>query len=492
MKKLYMLVTCVILVTFCFTFFACNKNESDGNDNSGVVDRATVVNTNLDLSTPVTLTIAGSKTDWLAMENVIIGFEKKYPNCTVEYEYVQDYSASILTRLDNLDEPVNIFMSSIINKSATTETSSRVEFIDGGYVLDLNAQSGLDLSDTFPGFIDNFASYDGALYCIPLGGEIRGLYVNKTLLASVGIDEVPGNREEFLAACAAIMASDQNYLAAAFGDAGAFGQALMYPYICSLIVNSENSASNWNAVNTCAADVEELFREPMQFLYDFVKDGYYNYKPTENAGYKFGDNTASEINSRLFFNVLDPDKDGTYVKEDDVGRFAFVVATASAKESFDETARDYNSAIDYEFTLAPVGTDGGYAYLSPASGLAINKKAPNTDWAVEFLNYLYCASVNTSFAADYGIVPNVTTAFSYVAEMYDVPEDHVLHVGEVTFDYSFYKLFTTGGNGSILVDLVKINNPSYMNNGAFYDFEHYWDVLEEDFETQRVALVAGD
>ena len=49
----------------------------------------------------------------------------------------------------------------------------------------------------------------------------------------------------------------------------------------------------------------------------------------------------------------------------------------SLKGVMAKVKEDYHSNIDYEFILSPVGDEGGFAYLSPAAGLAVNKNSTN-------------------------------------------------------------------------------------------------------------------
>jgi len=63
------------------------------------------------------------------------------------------------------------------------------------------------------------------------------------------------------------------------------------------------------------------------------------------------------------------------------------------KNCLDKTKEDYHSEIDYEFILSPVGDQGGYAYLSPSAGIAINKNSFNKEAALDFLNYFFSEKV---------------------------------------------------------------------------------------------------
>lgn len=416
----------------------------------------------------VTLTLTGMTASFKSMESVISSFRSVYPNCTINYEYVQDYSKSIATRLGNNDN-VDIFITNNITADSALKP----------YALDLLAgDNSPDLSDTYDGLIHNFEVTENGgthLYAVPLGGEVRGLFVNRTLLSSLGLTE-PTNYTELMSCCASLKKA--GYIPFQ-GNPGTFGQQLMYPYICALIADSDDYSAVYNRVASCEAGVSELFREPMTRLYEMVSDGYYNYKTVESDLGLFTDG-QDETTAMNFLNIL-KNADGAWTKKDDVGQTAFMPGTMSIKALIDKEKDDYHSLIDYDFILSPVTDNGGFAYLSPSSGIAINKNSANSAWAVEFLNYLFSAQVNRSFAAEENIIPNTADALGYIKTKFAVGDDHICQLGEVTFDYVFYNIIKKA-----LIEVSKANNPKYMQaDGTMYDLEYYMNNLESAFSAQR-------
>ena len=446
----------IISVLSVFTLAACGMQGNGYRKNSG-----------FDSSAEVRLKLTGNSESFRAMEEVIGSFCDIYPNCTIEYEYVQDYEDTMTTRLANNDD-VDLFITNNITASSP--------FLP--YALELGSQSGkLSLEDTYDGLIRNFTmtgSMNG-LYAIPLGGEVRGMYVNRTLLDSQGLS-VPQNYSELMECCRRL--KEAGYIPFQ-GNPGRFGQLLMYPYICSLIADSDDYQSLYNKVNSCEAGVSEIFREPMSRLYDIVKNGYYNYKYVETEYNMFTD-ASNEVSARSFLNIV-TDSSGNGVKKDDTGMVAFMPDTMSFKTYLDKVKDDYHSGIDYEFILSPVGDDGGYAYLSPAGGIAVNKNSANTDWALEFLNYLFTGTVNEKFAREQNIIPNTKDAMNIINSSFNVSSDHVCQLGEVTFDYVFYDVIKEE-----LMNISKGNNPKYMQeDGSMYGIDHYMEELEASFAKIR-------
>ncbi len=420
----------------------------------------------------ITLTVAGPWEESIAIEAVSLAFTKANPNCHVVYEYVQNYYDSMKTRLSGENSGVDLFITLNLQENSALLP----------YALELFSQKDkLDLSGTFAGLIENFTYMDvnksdaAQIYAIPLGAEIRSLYVNKTLLNSLDIT-VPQNRAEFLAACEKLKAAGYIPLQ---GNPGNFSQWFMYPFICNMIANAPDYAAVYQKISSRQPGISEFFLEPMRFIYDLVAAGYYDYKTSEK---KYGcfEDSAAEITARGFLNIVG--KEGSYAKADDVGFAAFIPGLMSMGNTIAKLKTDYHSGIDYSFILAPTGEDGGYAYMSPSEGIAVNKNSENIDLALSYMNFLFDPNNNKLFAENQNITPNTADAFQLVRDKFDISDDHISQLGSVTFDYPFYTIITTA-----LRDISKANNPKYMqDNGdgtyTMYPFEHFMENLEADFQ----------
>jgi len=418
------------------------------------------------------LTVAGPWEESTAVEALSAAFTRENPGCQVVYEYVQNYYESMKTRLAAADSGVDLFI--------TTNLQADSDLYP--YALELFSQSDkLDLSGTFDGLIENFTYMGGApgaaaqIYAIPLGAELRGLYVNKTLLASVGAS-VPQNRAELLAACASLKAA--GYIPFQ-GNPGNFSQRLLYPAVCNMVANAPDYAAVYERINSREPGVSEFFREPMQFMYDLTAEGYYDYKTSETKYGCFADG-STDASARGFLNITG--EEGSYRKADDLGFAAFMPGTMSMDSAISKLKDDYHSGIDYAFILAPTGEDGGYAYMSPADGIAVNKSSAHLDLALAYVNFLFKPENNKQFAKNHGITPNTADAFELIREQFSIPDDHISQLGSVTFDYPFYSVVT-----SSLTEVSKANNPKYMqDNGdgthTMYPFEHFMENLEAGFQ----------
>ena len=452
MKKKYFVIL-LILILAMTAFAGCGSDEPAASEES------------------VVLTVAGSWPDCRALDTVAAEFTTEYPNCTINYEYLQDYYPSLSQRMEG-ENPVDLFF--------TTNIQADSDMLP--YALDLNSCEELDLSRTFEGLIENFAFREEngdatKLYAVPLGAQMRGLYVNTTLLASLDL-EVPTDQASLLAACQVLQ--DNGYIPF-HGNPGDFSQTLIYPWICNLIANADDPEAAYDRVNAREPGVSEMFREPYAFLYSLVEKYFYEYKRAETELGLFTE-TSEEDYARYFLNI--ESKDDSWVKTDDLGQVAFMPSPISLQSVIDKTKEDYHSEIEYVFMPAPIGVDGGYAYLSPSHGIAINNASAQSEWAVKFLDFLFQPENNTIFCEAFNVIPNTEEAFSYIASLYDLPDNHICELGQVTFDYGFYDLVTPS-----LLDISKANNPKYMQddgNGelSIYPLDHFMEELENSFQEQ--------
>lgn len=267
------------------------------------------MNTSLDTTEEVKIVIVGSWKERRGIDLVAQKFHEVYPNCTVKYERLQDYNNTLPKRLLSENDRADLFITSNIQEGS--------QMMD--YTLDLLQYSEvLDLSDTFTGLVDNFKYIDSSdkthLYSIPMCAEMRGLYVNITLLSSLGIS-VPQNRSEFLDACEKLKAAGYIPLQ---DNPGTFGQRLLFPYIAHL-VSVENTASDSEKLfATCSEEAIEVLEDPIDFLYQLISNGYYNYKVVETEYQRFLD-ISNDGMARSFLNIVGSDDE--YQKKMILGKY---------------------------------------------------------------------------------------------------------------------------------------------------------------------------
>ena len=465
--KLSRVAAVIICAALCISSAAllsgCEKAQTDGYQKNTALSDEDVV-----------LRMAISGETWPEMDSVITQFEEIYPNCTVVCEYIEDYGANLNLRLRQSEQKIDIFR--------TVNIQPSTEYKDCALnLISDEAKEILDLSGTNEGLVANFRFTDAenTQYAVPYGGEMRGMYVNTTLLSKYNL-EIPTNRAELLHCCEVLYA--EGYIPFQSSN-GTFAQQLLYPYICNSVVNGGNYEEMYNNIESIEPGISEYFRDPYAFLYEIVEKGYYDYKRVEEElGYAFD---GSDGKARDFLNIIKV-SDDVYEKQDDVGKIAFLVDTQAFGLNLAKMKSDYHSEIEYQFILSPVGEDGGCAYLSPADGLAINKESDNINWSLEFLNYFFTPEVCTNFAKGTGKIPNTADALLE----YDVPADRISDVGQMTFSYPFYRTLTTPmlAGYDDMVGISKMNAEKYMklnSDGSYspmYTLDDYLARLETEFQ----------
>ncbi|MDD3335920.1 MAG: extracellular solute-binding protein [Eubacteriales bacterium] len=455
-RALALLTSSILLLSIPFLMIGCSQKQT-----------GFIKNKALDTKENIVLVVAGSSASMPGIDLIAQGFHEVYPNCAVEYEYLQDYSNTLPKRIASEEDRIDLFVTGNILKDSPNRE----------YAVDLlEHASEVPLTDTLPGLVNNYSFVDDNgtthLYAVPLGGEMRGLYVNKTLLSTLGL-KVPQTRSELLAACQALLSAGYIPLE---DNPSTFGHRLLFPYIANL------AGRSLDVVAACDENAAEVFREPLQFLYDLTSAGYYNYKVVETETGRFID-ISNEGMARSFLNITG--SDGNYTKKDDIGEVAFMPASDSIMNVIEKVKEDYHSTIEYEFIIAPVTEDGGYAYISPNSGLAVSQHSLHTDWAFEFMRFFFTAENNKIYANAAHITPNTTDASEIINQKYSIPTENIGNPDNVNIgSYNLYGLIVPS-----LVTTCKGNNPKYCQaDGSMYPFETYMDELKAAFAEQRATI----
>ncbi len=112
-------------------------------------------------------------------------FQELFPNITVTYEAVTDYSEAVTLRLTNGDWGDICFIPDSVDKS---ELST--------YFIPLGDYDAMD--ELY--YNMNAQTYDDVVYGIPNGGNTPGIIINKEVWAEAGITEYPTTPDEFIEA----------------------------------------------------------------------------------------------------------------------------------------------------------------------------------------------------------------------------------------------------------------------------------------------------
>lgn len=189
------------------------------------------------------------------MEQFNADFQAANPNITVDMSVVEagDLATVTQTRLTANDvDVIDIFGFSNAAQPYMSDVDPPAwqTLIEAGLLMDITDQPFVQNYDAAT--IADAGSYNGKVYSINLGRvSYSGMFVNKDLLATVGID-VPTTWTELVAACEAVKASGNECMTVGGGDGwpvfvGAYGLlGASYPDQAALTEGLWNGSIKWN------------------------------------------------------------------------------------------------------------------------------------------------------------------------------------------------------------------------------------------------------
>lgn len=392
----------------------------------------------LDTKQPVVLTIVGNLDNFEGLETVIADFEEEYPNCTVDYQKMDDYAKTLPQRLANESSSTNMFL------------SSRGDFINEAdcldYALDMAAtESGIDLSATNPS-MTNSQLVDGKLYTIPLAANPRGMIVNTTLLEENGVKD-PENWEEFLAACETLRQKGYVPIQA---QNSYIGLGIAYSYLANSIVHDENYESVFEELNSLTPGSGRHLEDAFTRVNTLVEKEYIVYSEADGWENNYDDAIMN------FF-------------EGDVAFFPGTAEAVSGMKKREERSESFTAKpFEYEFTCVPIGDDGKYCYWQTWSGISINKLADNENWSCAFIDFLFREENISQLASTKGMPSNTKKATddARFASLYEIDEAHM--ADPLKFQISYYSQL----NKTFQQIVLPLDDPQRVNaQGATELFE---------------------
>ncbi|NLW70843.1 MAG: carbohydrate ABC transporter substrate-binding protein [Eubacteriaceae bacterium] len=344
MKRIVYLMLALALLMGILPAAGCSKNEEDifGLDDSAKVE----------------LTVAGGLENFEALEEVIVAFEDKYPNCKITYEYINEYSKNIRLRMENPSERPSLFLS---QSSYFKGEDSMAE-----YAVDLSEdkESGVDLSGVKPIILSSQKTQE-ALYCIPLALNARGMVVNKTLLTRYSL-EVPENWVQFIYSCEKL--KSEGFIPIQGYNDNAL-MCLFYPAIAVSLVNDPEGASKIKSMDSFEKGSDKYISEYFEKALYLTQKGYIDYD--ENS-------LLTDSYESTILNFLQ-------------GDVAFTPCTAEMvsgiKKRESKSAAFTSSPFEYEFFASPVG-ESSMCYWEVWQCLSVTKDCENEAWARAFANFI--------------------------------------------------------------------------------------------------------
>lgn len=309
----------------------------------------------LDTDAAVELNASGFFGNFEALDQVMNAFNEYYPNVTIIYE--QNNGNKMAEYVKN-NPQVDLFMLDDTNLRYADWTDYYVR----ENCADLTA-AGVDTSAVADGLLDS-CTFDGELLRLPIGLDLTGIVVNKSLLRKEGL-EVPTTWQELLDACAVL--KEKSYTPIQGPEESVYS-GIAYAMGMSILGSDPALLEKLNAGDAEAAEQLQPVFERVQQL---VENGYID--PAVNANYPADNYDGAILN---FF-------------EGDVPFWVCTTEKVSGMKKRESKSEAYSAnPFDYEFIYAPLGDEGVYEYIEPWFGFAVNKNSSNYDYAVEFMRFL--------------------------------------------------------------------------------------------------------
>ncbi len=352
MRPLCLLATLVLVLGL----FACGGGESQTTGTEGGAQKDEFVPA-LDTKTACSITVAGSYSNFEALEAAFDDFKEYYPNVDLSYVKLDDYNQTIVTALEG-DEAPNVFVSLpwMRDKAEYEGVFAAAENLaDESLGIDLNCiREGLLLKDA-----------DGSVPMVPVFTTTLGMLVNEDLFEKEGI-AIPQTYDELLAVCKAF--KEKGYispLAGYMNDRMCY--YMTYPDIAYQVSGNSEAIA---ALNSLKPEAGEYLRPSMERLADFFSHDYFN----KEACAEITDDYES-----LIFRFFEGDIPMMVAQGD--------IASGTGKR---EAMSEAFTAHPFKYSLHPLPfSEDSPVFLNLYSlSFSVNKNCNDLDMTNEFMRFL--------------------------------------------------------------------------------------------------------
>lgn len=341
-----------VMAATILAFTSCNKNKN------------VVFTPRLDTNQAVNLNVIGFFSNFESFDQVTNDFNEYYPN--VSFSYQQVASGKVKDYI-NKNSNIDIFMTGSDN------------FIDGDddllkYCLDLS-KSDINLNDIDENMLKpNYK--DNILHSIPIGKNVYGIIVNKTLLEKNGL-EIPTNFDEFKNSLEVL--HNNGYTPIQGPETKVMPELTINMMSDYLIENKDDSlTAKYQKIDEIFTIIDYMIDNNYT---DFTINKEYPYDNYDKAILRFFDGNVP-------FWICNSEK----------------VSGMKKRESKSEAFK--NSPFEYTYIYAPLGKDGAYVYEEPWYGFSIYKESDNLELCKEFMRF-YATKNEINKMADIKGIPSI-------------------------------------------------------------------------------------
>ena len=347
MKKLAYLAVGVISLS---ALAACNGKEEEY-----------VFKPTLDENYQCDIKIVGDYSNFEALEAEFDKFNDYYPNVTLTYEKIDDYTNNLGKVLESENKP-NIFFTYAAWQGGDEKYKPILAHSENLADSELN----LNLSCIRPGLINKDA--EGKVIMVPVFSRTYGTLVNNDLFTKEGL-EVPTTWEGLLSTCDQF--KEKGYKNPMMGyslkDSSCLMNTIAYPEFVANLAPNPEALDKANKLDPSAG---EYMRSALEKVSALISRGAIDISECD----QIGDNYTKVI-LRFF--------------EGDVPMMICAGDTVSGTKKRESQSEAYtNHPFNYTFYPIPLTDKGGYFIDSPSIEFSVNKDCNNLDMTNEFMRFL--------------------------------------------------------------------------------------------------------
>ena len=305
------------------------------------------------------IVVAGSYSNFEALEAVFDGFAKFYPNVEMRYSRLDDYNNTIDVVLRGEEAPdIYCLQQWMIEREKYAFLFETAEDL-------ANPDLNFDLDVIRPGLI--YTMPDGKVPMLPIFTTAYGVLVNDDLFSENGLT-MPVTYQELIDVAEKLKAADYSSPIMGYNDAQYLYHILTYTDFADRLINDPEAVAKLNALDPEAG---EYMRPTLEYVKDVIDRGMID---TAKCSEEISDNYQSVI-LRFF--------------EGDVPMMLVTGDTVSGTPKRESLSENFmNHPFSYSFHVLP-STDDGLYFMNPLSiAFAVNQNSADLELTNEFMRYL--------------------------------------------------------------------------------------------------------
>ena len=315
----------------------------------------------LDKETKCSIRVVGDYSNFEALEAEFDKFNTYYPNVSLKYEKLDDYTNTLGTALERSDAP-NIFFSYAAWMAGDSKYAPVISHMEN--LADASLKLNLDCIR--PGLVNRDSN--GKVFMVPVFSRTYGTLVNTDLFKKENIN-IPSTWDELLKACASFV--EKGYKNPMMGyslkDSSCLMNTIAYPQFVAELAKNPDALAKANNLDPAAG---EYMRTALTKVKQLVDAKAINIEECD----KISDNYTQVI-LRFF--------------EGDVPMMICAGDTVSGTKKRESQSEAFTkSPFNYTYNPIPLTDKGGYFIDSPSIEFSVNKDCQSLDMTNEFMKFL--------------------------------------------------------------------------------------------------------